>query len=416
MQKSKKLMVSLCGLALSSLFVLNNKSVVHADTINDNNQNSAISWDSDNDDSQVVQSARTKTEQAMPQKADDIQQNATQTVQNSAETSTVRSVSSVPRTINQNNTKNSSAINDQNNRANLVSKTENVPKISKVDATVVASNDHKIEWPSNHEVILHYVNTKGQTVSGISDQHVSSNVSANKPLTVHYSVPKGYQLADPDSYYTIDYRTHTNVQWSDTQTHVFSAKPGRNGGVNIANVVKYRTHSDYVKIISSDQIGSEGGNEGVYEQFMVDYKTGKNVTTYDQEWFIDHSSMNTVLNNRVNVVLTQKTNLDPSKVNPNSPGYKITHSSATRTINIKFPGQLPPSYKNIVDEHGNVVQTVNFTRDVTVDTLLDPTDKNYVISEGPWKSDNQDPNFLGFPERTLPRIPGYTLSIKPANA
>lgn len=119
--------------------------------------------------------------------------------------------------------------------------------------------------------------------------------------------------------------------------------------------------------------------------------------------------------NTVDVALTKKSDVDPSKVDPNSPGYKITHSSATRTIHVAFPdNQIPVSYKNIVDSNGDLIQTVHFTRDATVDTLLDPSDKNYVISEGAWKSDNKDPNFIGFEARTLPRIPGYTLKITPA--
>ena len=75
MQKSKKMMVSLCGLALSSLFVLNNKSVVRADTINDaNSQNNAISWNENSDQTQGVQSEQT-------QKADDSQQFVAQPMQ-----------------------------------------------------------------------------------------------------------------------------------------------------------------------------------------------------------------------------------------------------------------------------------------------------------------------------------------------
>ena len=53
--KNLKLKLGLCGLALTSFLALNSRSVVHADTVQDNaNNQNAITWDSDQDDSQVV--------------------------------------------------------------------------------------------------------------------------------------------------------------------------------------------------------------------------------------------------------------------------------------------------------------------------------------------------------------------------
>lgn len=109
--------------------------------------------------------------------------------------------------------------------------------------------------------------------------------------------------------------------------------------------------------------------------------------------------------NTVNVALTKPQSVDPAT-------NSQLHSSAMRTIKIDFPNNvIPPSYKNIVDSNGVLTQTVKFTRTGQMDML---TDDIINSSLGPWKSDNSDPNFLGFPERTLPRIPGYTLSIKSA--
>lgn len=109
--------------------------------------------------------------------------------------------------------------------------------------------------------------------------------------------------------------------------------------------------------------------------------------------------------NTVNVALTKPQSIDPAT-------NSQLHSSAMRTIKIDFPNNvIPPSYKNIVDSNGVLLQTVKFTRTGQMDML---TDAIISSSLGPWKSDNSDPDFLGFPERTLPRIPGYTLSIKPA--
>lgn len=53
--KNLKLKLGLCGLALTSFLAINAHSTVHADTVQDNaNNQSAITWDSDQDDSQVV--------------------------------------------------------------------------------------------------------------------------------------------------------------------------------------------------------------------------------------------------------------------------------------------------------------------------------------------------------------------------
>ena len=102
--------------------------------------------------------------------------------------------------------------------------------------------------------------------------------------------------------------------------------------------------------------------------------------------------------------------IKPQSVNPSTDTR--CHSQATRTIQINFPdGQIPEAYDGIVDKSGKLVQTVHFTRTATEDALT-----GNILQYGNWTSDNQDPNFIGFPERTLPRIPGYTLSIKPAAA
>lgn len=52
--KNLKLKLSLCGLALTSFLALNAHSVVHADTVQGDTDSNAITWDSDQDDSKVV--------------------------------------------------------------------------------------------------------------------------------------------------------------------------------------------------------------------------------------------------------------------------------------------------------------------------------------------------------------------------
>ena len=180
MQKSKKMMVSLCGLALSSLFVLNNKSVVHADTINDaNSQNNAISWNSDSDAAQNVQNT---------QKADDDQQNTAQSMQSRAETSTVRSVSAAPRTTNQNTPVQSPRV-------------ANVQDAQKTSPVVINN-------PANNKVHVHYVDTNGNAVDNSShdddyDGSYDYDIDATETGQGSYDVPDGYSLNNPDGKYTI---------------------------------------------------------------------------------------------------------------------------------------------------------------------------------------------------------------------
>ena len=89
--KNLKLKLGLCGLALTSFLALNARSnTVHADTVSGNNAN-AITWDSDQDDSQVV---KEDSNQSQPTQSAQGQAPATQSVQSSvqnrAETSAVR--------------------------------------------------------------------------------------------------------------------------------------------------------------------------------------------------------------------------------------------------------------------------------------------------------------------------------------
>lgn len=171
MQKSKKMMVSLCGLALSSLFVLNNKSVVHADTV-DGTQNNAISWNSDSDAAQNVQNT---------QKADDDQQNAQSAQPSRAETSTVRSSLAAPRTTNQ-----SVAV-----QSPRVANVQDAQKTS----PVVINN------PAGDKVNVHYVNRDG---GAITDPNVKdTTIDVTKTGQGSYNVPNGYSLNNPDGKYTI---------------------------------------------------------------------------------------------------------------------------------------------------------------------------------------------------------------------
>ena len=92
--KNLKLKLGLCGLALTSFLALNSRSVVHADTVSGSNA-SAITWDSDQDDSQVAheesqQVQSVQTQGAVQDQKAPATQSVQSSVQNHAETSAVR--------------------------------------------------------------------------------------------------------------------------------------------------------------------------------------------------------------------------------------------------------------------------------------------------------------------------------------
>ena len=104
--KNLKLKLGLCGLALTSFLALNSRSVVHADTVSGSDA-SAITWDSDQDDSQVVhedsnQSQPTQNAQEKAPATQSVQSN----VQNRAEKSAVRVSNFDTSTVNRNNAQN----------------------------------------------------------------------------------------------------------------------------------------------------------------------------------------------------------------------------------------------------------------------------------------------------------------------
>ena len=203
MQKSKKMMVSLCGLALSSLFVLNNKSVVHADTINDtNNQNNAISWNSDSDAAQNVQNT---------QNADDDQQNVQPAQLSRAETSTVRSVSAAPRTTNQ-----SAAVQSP--------RVANVQDAGKTSPVVINN-------PAGDKVHVHYIDANGNAVENSSHDY---DIDVAKTGQGSYTVPNGYSLNNPDGKYNVNGGTFSAAILKGNLEHYDAAYTYRIGNTPLA--------------------------------------------------------------------------------------------------------------------------------------------------------------------------------------
>lgn len=451
MKTNRKLMVSLCGLALSSVFLINNKAVVHADTVNNSNQQSAISWDSNSDDSQVVKTAQAKAEQVDAQKAnDDHQQFAAQPVQNDVETSTVRSASEQRPVTNQ--TKDAvigSTTDNQTSTANLVSNVDSVSSTA-------------IDDPANNQVAVHFVNRSGV------DQNTGYIVDTNSNQdNIDYKLPTGYQLANADEKYSTSSLTNTYYVFDKATQHdidngtKFVSTLNKELQNKVQMSIGWATYRDenaadnikYQKAVLKANYSIYGvprsqvpeivqSNTGTYTGATTwDVKNStqfasKMGLSYDQLKSIVYAAtnggsqwmrLNSILANTTREVTETHTRfLDPNayKIDSNNVYVMVTKpqnvdpatdarmkATATRTIQINFPGSIPPSYKNIVNDKGVLIQTVTFTRTGSEDALTGNLIDNTLT---PWKSNNQDPNFLGFPERTLPKIPGYTLSIKPA--
>lgn len=180
--KNLKLKLGLCGLALTSFLALNSRAVVHADTVNGGNAN-AITWDSDQDDSQVVhedsnQSQPTQNAQGQAPATQSVQSN----VQKRAEMSAVRVSNFDTSAVNRNNAQNVRA------QANQV-------KVSNVNATEAV----RVTNPQNSQIVVHYVKTNGQS-AGLHDQTISMSKSGNGS----YSAPSGYTLAQGNGSYNVN--------------------------------------------------------------------------------------------------------------------------------------------------------------------------------------------------------------------
>ena len=179
--KNLKLKLGLCGLALTSFLAINARSTVHADTVDSGNAN-AITWDSDQDDSQVVhedsnQSQPTQNAQGQALATQSVQSN----VQKRAEMSAVRVSNFDTSAVNRNNAQNVRA------QANQV-------KVSNVNATDAV----RVTNPQNSQIVVHYVKTNGQA-AGLQDQTISMSKSGNGS----YSAPSGYTLARGNGSYNV---------------------------------------------------------------------------------------------------------------------------------------------------------------------------------------------------------------------
>lgn len=530
MQKNRKLAASLCGLALSSLFLINNKSLVHADTVDNANSAAAMTFDEDN---------------STVNNANSVQNNSAISVSGTNGANMQKSDKSFA----VNSGINSTSAQANYNAVNAINAASG-SKTAHVDATQ-NSKPITISNPANNTVHVHFVNSKGQDITDQNGKKIDvgdydiKNMQAGQGS---YSVPNGYTLNNPTGKYNISNTSYRDCQkqhgnlpivvsddrkgtensmynLTDPVVHVQFKDQNTGNVVGMQNIDlskmgsqyygnKYSVPAGYVDDSGTDwqfnkdqdmsyrmTITSNGHNSGygtddtglssddiknllkalnVSASTTLDvaqlngytvypggsyFTDGLSLTPnssgwqgrlYNVIWSHDHDGVggfgamlnvsqapngpvkynffphNHVVKNGAVIVPVHKTNIvifnddsgnaisfsgntanvaltKPQSVDPATNSQ--LHSSAMRTIKIDFPNNvIPPSYKNIVDSNGVLTQTVKFTRTGQMDML---TGDIISSSLGPWRSDNSDPNFLGFPERTLPRIPGYTLSIKP---
>ena len=266
--KNLKLKLGLCGLALTSFLALNARgNTVHADTVNGSNAD-AITWDADDDDSQVV---KNETQQSQPTRNVQVKQSAqrasvraeqkrftvqsVQSVQSQAKVAqpiqkqavvqssmqnrqsqpkmAVANVSSTVSTPNraehefvrQSNAETSTAnrliADHQRNYANV--------KVARLDATA-HSQGTNVDISANpmkgdNRITVHYVDMHGRNIKGVDDDtiwNITYPTVDNKPYNPDgiasgkYNVPKGYNLVNPNGTYSwINYPTNfATRQWA----------------------------------------------------------------------------------------------------------------------------------------------------------------------------------------------------------
>ena len=267
--KNLKLKLGLCGLALTSFLAINAHSTVHADTVNGGNAN-AITWDSDQDDSQVV---KNETQQSQPTQNVQTKQDAQQApVQAEQKQSTVQSVQSQQRIFQsapkqatvQSNVQNrqsqpkvavanvsstqampnraeksivrqSNAETSTVNRLNANSAYNNQANVSVKVANLDATIPTRITNPQNNQVIIHYVKTNGQSAR-LADQIID----VTKSGTFNYNVPAGYQLSNPKY-------TNTETTHDVTYTGILTESEYQNPDTISADKLKHVTFLTEIK-------------------------------------------------------------------------------------------------------------------------------------------------------------------------
>lgn len=256
----------------------------------------------------------------------------------------------------------------------------------------------------------------GQPAFYVNDTDATKSSIAKKLINYYYN----YWLKSDPSWANDMFFIHKNATGNEAEYPDYSGYLSLKDGTWDKHDVGFTSHElNYLNDVATPNVNRKGisvhytyGKPRFEDDYnMITSATGNDpvivtVPVHQSKTFMftDNSgNAKSAQGNTVDVTLTK-----PQSVNPAMDTR--CQSQATRTIQINFPdGQIPEAYDGIVDKSGKLVQTVHFTRTATEDALT-----STILSYGNWTSDNQDPNFIGFPERTLPRIPGYTLSIKPA--
>ena len=266
--KNFKLKLGLCGLALTSFLALNaHNNIVHADIVSDNNGNNAsvITWDADNDDSQVAKNETQQSQSTQNVQVKQFTQQApvqaeqkqfiVQSVQSQAKVAQPVQKQAVVQSIMQNRQSQpkmavanvSSTVSTSNRAEHAFVRQSNVEtstvnrlsadnqrnyadvKVARLDATA-HSQGTNVDISANpmegdNRIAVHYVDMHGRNINGVNDDtiwNITYPTVDNKPYNPDgiasgkYNVPKGYNLVNPSGTYSwINYPTNfATRQWA----------------------------------------------------------------------------------------------------------------------------------------------------------------------------------------------------------
>lgn len=422
MQNTKKLGIGICGLALSTLFLVNAKPV-YAD---------AITWDSDVSKTDVKQSNDTNAD------------------------SSVNMYSSI---------KTAARVNNQG------------IKISKFDSAVA---NHQVKITTDKSSVhVNYVDQNGRSISNLKGYDINLTKTGNG----QYNVPQGYQLPNANNQYNVqDTSTeHAGLKdgekfetmhegWEDVGSSS-EIKPLSANEINVLKkcgvrdgdkLVFMKEYNDY---IPATPIGATPDPDApkyydlrLYKLYFYDAHEDSDGSFYDphtefsislaerelntHRWDAhglnndDQAALNSLVSkihtddprrdggadmaytevtlgkpsytftdnsgnskqsgpNSVNVTLVKPVNVDDAKE---------INRSVSRTITVNLPHIKPAWYQQHLNKNDQIVDTLTFRRKLVKDGLTGQEIKDMSTS---WTAVGDD----SFPSHTLPRIPGYQLVI-----
>lgn len=251
--KNLKLKLGLCGLALTSFLALNSRSVVHADTVSGSNAG-AITWDSDQDDSQVVKkdSQQEKLTQSVQIQGAVQSAPATQSVQSNvqkrAETSAVRVSNFDTSTV---------------NRLNANSVRNNQVKVATVHDTAQMPVQKQKVAQFNQSSKIYTLNGSNQLSKNNGDGYVITNAGTYNGHAVDIGVTINNVNEQQGSYTT---------KWSNGDKADVTGKT--NASFKYNNSVLVGTQQDNVAVLNQTKQHNVTTTSELPFQFIVHSRNG----------------------------------------------------------------------------------------------------------------------------------------------